>query len=63
MNKSRQKPTPAQQELRDYINQLKGELGEVFDNGEGIECTGEPSVDPSRTVHPNQGDSEWMDDW
>jgi hypothetical protein len=30
---------------------------------QGIQCTGEPSVDPSRAINPNQGDSEWMDDW
>jgi len=62
-NESRNKLTPAQRELQEYIKQLRVEACKAFDTNEGIYCSGEPSVDPSRIVRPNQGDSEWMDDW
>jgi hypothetical protein len=33
------------------------------DNGEGIDCTGEPSMDPSRMVMDNGLDSEYLCDF
>ena len=32
-------------------------------NGEGVDCTGEPSIDPSRMVMDNGLDSEYLDDF
>jgi hypothetical protein len=58
--------TPAQISLNAYVNKIKAELqekGVVWDTQEGRACVGEPSVDPSKMIAPNQGDSEWMDDW
>lgn len=57
--------TPAQKSLQRYVESIKAELnkeGHFTSNGEGVNCVGEPSVDPSRQVQ-SQGDSEWMDDW
>lgn len=56
--------TPAQKSLQDYVERIKADLNEGgdFSTTEGVECEGEPSVDPSRQVQ-SQGDSEWMDDW
>ena len=52
-------------ELQEYVEKLRLEMGDILlDSSEdGVECTGEPSVDPSKSLNPNQGDSEWMDDW
>jgi hypothetical protein len=55
--------TPAQQSLLDYVKKVKNELDPSFTTQEGRACNGEPSVDPSKLVHPNQGDSEWIDEW
>jgi hypothetical protein len=56
--------TPERKELLQFIQQLKAETKDDDDNEEGgRECTGEPRVDPSRQIQPNQGDSEWVDDW
>lgn len=50
--------------LREHVNQLKRELNLEDDDMEGgVACPGEPRMDPSRTIDPNQGDSEWVDDW
>jgi 23S rRNA pseudouridine1911/1915/1917 synthase len=51
--------------LQDYIDMVKAELHDQFSvtKNEGVSCTGEPPIDPSRMINPNQGDSEWMDDW
>ena len=51
--------------LRDYLAQLKQEMNEqqFSAENEGVDCPGEPSVDPSRSIDPNRGDSEWVDDW
>lgn len=56
--------TPAQESLKRYVESVKSDLDEGgdFTTNEGVECTGEPSLDPSRQVQ-SQGDSEWMDDW
>lgn len=55
--------TPAQQSLQQYVERVKADLDERdFVTIEGVDCEGEPSVDPSRQVQ-SQGDSEWMDDW
>lgn len=54
--------TPAQQALQRYVESIKGDLDGDFSTSEGVDCKGEPSVDPSRQVQ-SQGDSEWMDDW
>eukprot|EP00979_Chaetoceros_neogracilis_P018188 scaffold10556_cov258-Chaetoceros_neogracile.AAC.33 len=32
-------------------------------NGEGVDCTGEPSMDPSRMVMDNGLDSEYLEDF
>jgi hypothetical protein len=58
--------TPAQISLNAYVDKIKAELqekGVVWDTQEGRACVGEPSVDPSKMIAPNQGDSEWVDDW
>lgn len=57
--------TLKQKELLQYIQQLKANHVDNVDDNEsgGRECTGEPRVDPSRQIQPNQGDSEWIDDW
>lgn len=57
--------TPKQKDLLLYIQQLKADHAENDDDNEdgGHECTGEPRVDPSRQIQPNQGDSEWINDW
>lgn len=55
--------TPAQQSLQAYVERIRREMGDTMDTDEGRACKGEPSVDPSKLVHPNQGDSEWVDDW
>lgn len=55
--------SPAQESLRRYVESVKeGLKDEDFATIEGVDCEGEPSVDPSRQVQ-SQGDSEWMDDW
>eukprot|EP00977_Amphora_coffeiformis_P024469 scaffold15940_cov137-Amphora_coffeaeformis.AAC.4 len=46
-----------------HVKQAKLELGKMFTTTEGVDCTGEPPIDPSRMINPNQGDSEWMDDF
>jgi hypothetical protein len=56
--------TPERKELLQYIQQLKAERkGDDVNEKGGRACTGEPRVDPSRQIQPNQGDSEWVDDW
>ena len=55
--------TPAQQSLLDYVENVKKELDPAFTAQEGRACDGEPSVDPSKLVNPNQGDSEWINEW
>lgn len=55
--------TPAQESLQRYVQSVKADLSEdEFATAEGVDCVGEPSVDPSRQVQ-SQGDSEWMNDW
>ena len=56
--------TPAQESLQRYVESVKASMSESndFETTEGVDCEGEPSVDPSRQVQ-SQGDSEWMDDW
>lgn len=52
--------------LQAYVEQIRMEMGDIIMNtntNEGRFCIGEPSVDPSKLWNPNQGDSEWMDDW
>ena len=49
--------------IMDAVEQAKKELGEQFSTLEGVSCTGEPPIDPSKMINPNQGDSEWMNDW
>jgi hypothetical protein len=62
--KMREVLTPAQEKFQAYVELVKAEMGDIFDDDEeGVRCTGEPSIDPSKSVQPNQGDSEWMDDW
>ena len=36
---------------------------DMSSQGEGIDCTGEPSIDPSRTIQDNGLDSEWLEDF
>jgi hypothetical protein len=55
--------TPAQQSLEAYVERIRQEMGDTMDTDEGRACMGEPSVDPSKLLNPNQGDSEWVDDW
>lgn len=55
--------TPAQESLQRYVQSVKADLSEdEFSTAEGVDCEGEPSVDPSRQIQ-SVGDSEWMDDW
>jgi hypothetical protein len=55
--------TQAQESLQRYVRNIKANLNDgEFSTAEGVECDGEPSVDPSRQVQ-SVGDSEWMDDW
>ena len=49
--------------LATHLEQCYAELGEKFTTQEGTACTGEPPIDPSKMIRPNQGDSEWVDDW
>ena len=55
--------TPQQSTISHHVEQARRELGAKFTTMEGVDCTGEPSIDPSRMINPNQGDSEWMDDF
>jgi hypothetical protein len=49
--------------LEAYVERVKCEIDDQFETDEGRKCTGEPSVDPSRQVQANYGDSEWINDW
>ena len=52
--------------LQAYVNRTKLEMEEslmVPGENDGVQCEGEPAVDPSRQIRGNEGDSEWMDDW
>jgi 23S rRNA pseudouridine1911/1915/1917 synthase len=51
------------QSPKSYVERIKAELGQQFTTDEGRQCAGEPSVDPSRMVNPNKGDSEWFDEY
>lgn len=55
--------TETQKELLNYIQQLEAEDSRSDSNDGGRICPGEPSVDPSRHIRPNQGDSEWIEEW
>jgi hypothetical protein len=57
-----QELTPAQQSLLNHVQKVKQEMDPSCTTGEGIVCEGEPSVDPSKLIQPNQGDSEWIDE-
>lgn len=46
-----------------WMERARKELGPLFVTNEGMPCTGEPALDPSKMIRPNQGDSEWVDDW
>lgn len=52
-----------QREISYHVQQAKLELGKKFTTNEGVDCRGEPPIDPSRMINPNQGDSEWIDDF
>jgi hypothetical protein len=59
-----QELTPAQQSLLNYVEKVKQEMDPSLTStttGEGIQCEGEPSVDPSKLIQPSPGDSEWID--
>ena len=50
--------------IADWVQEARRDLGAVMQaTQEGVECTGEPAIDPSRMINANQGDSEWVDDW
>ena len=49
--------------LDDYVKRMQDECHNVTILNEGRACPGEPSVDPSKVLQWNQGDSEWMEDW
>lgn len=55
--------TPNQQELLRFIQELRTADDSNDSEDGGRECTGEPRIDPSRQIRPNQGDSEWIEDW
>ena len=46
-----------------YVERMQDESRNVTCLEEGRACPGEPSVDPSKVLQWNQGDSEWMEDW
>ena len=46
-----------------YVASVRQEHEADFATTDGVFCTGEPAVDPSKLVRANQGDSEWVDDW
>ena len=56
-------PLSSTASLATHLEQCYAELGEKFTTQEGTACTGEPPIDPSKMIRPNQGDSEWVDDW
>jgi hypothetical protein len=49
--------------LDDYVKRMQDECHNATILEEGRACPGEPSVDPSKVLQWNQGDSEWMEDW
>jgi len=47
--------------FRKYIETVEGSF--TMNENEGVDCTGEPSMDPSRMVMDNGLDSEYLDDF
>ena len=46
-----------------HLNQVKKQRGYDNINNEGVDCTGEPSIDPSRMVQDDGLDSEYLNDY
>jgi len=60
-NNNKYKPPKFSQSFLKHMEQVR--KSRVYNNEEGVECDGEPSVDPSRMVQDNGLDSEYLNDY
>lgn len=59
--KQKYKPPQFSKSFMEHMKKVRGE--ERADVEEGINCTGEPSIDPSRRVQDDGLDSEYLNDF